>query len=614
MIARKRLLSLAAYAALFLLFACSKDDDPAKPAAVLNKTITNQITAGANLSVYTAPVITFNNELGQSTNVEGIAYRPVLDEIHVYKDATELTGTMLMADNKTAKFIPLQPLPPESSIRVTVKTHWEQNLNGTWTSVTDQGTNAVQSAEGTFSTGKYADPAEIVTAILPQNNAAQQSIFTYPLIVFKTGFETPVTSADNGKKYRPVIDEVTLLRGTEKVNAPNVWNDAHDSLYLKPADVLQGQTTYTTQVKYHWVTQDGENWVSLTIANQVQTTILTSIFITGTQGDLTHLLPDNITASYPVPFQYFFLQNEYANGYIILETPLQNNLVQAAIGEKVEIRFTTPGQTEIKTTAQFDATTRTLSYEMPVLKNETIYGLRAVKISVGGSEQEVYKTSFRTSAFNTFLEKLSAVTNAKGYSWSNYQGTDEIKTRFNNMSEYFDQAEIRSDSLSYPGYKGLYYLSGLIKAEALPGNKFFDDTNTFLYKDLPGSSLNLTWRSAASVGIPPKYSIYFSQGNVNPIVSLSQTEINQNSVTFPGSIITVLCYNLSVVIDRDLYDLKTQAANSADRETNPYIKRLVYDYMSTVPSFSNYKVKLSYKLPGTGIITSEKEITIDYNY
>jgi hypothetical protein len=615
----KRISCYIMLGALLLSISCSDDESSSAPVVpILGNRITETITNGSGLSLFTTPVATFNAAIGQTVTVNDKTFKAVVDEVHLYKDATEIAGQFTLAsDAKSGTFSADELLPAESTLRLEVTAHWETETNGTWSTVADQGQQAQQKREQTFSTGTYAPPAEIILAQLPENNSEQQSVVTYPLVIFKESFDAPITLTQGGASYRAIVDEATVLLGTEKIAVTEQWSTTRDSLLLQPAAILQGQTTYSIQVKSHWEVQRNAAWVPVKQGGEVLYSINTTTFKTGTLGDVTQLLPENIAYAYPVELQYYFLQDEYSKGYLMLRTELQNSLVKIAGGERLEARFTSPGKTEIKTPIAFDESTRTLSYDMPTLENQTIYTVRYVKVLVGGNEKEMYRTSFRTSRYNTFLQKMNAFTNAKAYSWMVANGVDEIKSRFTNNDESFDDAEIKTNTLPHSSTAVLHYGVGLIQFEAQPGNKLYDEAYDVMYKGLATGGLNLRWRQVEPVGAPPKYAIYMLQGTANPITnaitSLKQSEIEQNSVTFPTPV-SVLIYNLNQMIMIDFIDLNVQAINHPDRETNPYIKALAESTMGIRAYFQDYKVKLKYRLPGKKIVTSEKEITLDYNY
>lgn len=601
--------------AILLFCASCKDEEMAPPpAAVFDYQIVKEISTGSATSVYTTPSVVFTHAIEQTVKVEGNDYKPVLESVKLYKGDIEIPGTFTFSsDNKSGKFYAEELLPEESALKVVIKSHWSVQLDGEWSVVTSQGQLSSQSTEGTFTTVKYSAPAEIIVQYLPANNSTGQSVVTYPIVVFKKSFESALKHAEDGRSYRPVLEEIALLQAGQKVNSELVWNSTRDTLMIKPLAVLQGQTSYTVQVKSHWEVERNGAWGAVRVSGQTPVSVSTSTFITSALSDVNRILTENIVATYPVNLQYFFLQDEYAKGYLVLKTGMQNALVKPASGEQLEARFTSPGVTEIKVPMLFDENTLTLSYDMPTLANQKIYKVRYVKIAVGGNERELYSTHFRTSVYNTFTQKINAFTNKKGYSWQLYTGVDELKSQFENATESFDLAEIKSDSLIYPGYKGLYYGTGLLQFEAQGGVPLVDNAITFLYKDLPGSGLSLTWRSAGSVGIPPKNAIFMSQGTQESIKQLKQSEIDANTVTLSNPI-NVLVYNLNLFIDRDYWNIYQQANSNPNRDSNPYMKKVVFEYFSNRLTFTDYKVKIKYRLPGKNVVTSEKEITIDYKY
>src|SRR6218665_3825464 len=138
----RNLFSLIAIVSCLLVSVSCKEDEsePIPPAAVRGDEIIEDITAGSGLSLYTLPSISFITAIGQSTTVEGDAYRAVLDEVKLYKDGNEIAGTFtLSSDSKSGKFAPNDLLPSESTLKLVAKTHWEVQFKEEWITVIDQG-------------------------------------------------------------------------------------------------------------------------------------------------------------------------------------------------------------------------------------------------------------------------------------------------------------------------------------------------------------------------------------------------------------------------------------------------------------------------------------------
>lgn len=460
--------------------------------------------------------------------------------------------------------------------------------------------------------------SDVISAILPQHGATNQDVFINPLIIFKYKVEEVVQFSNNPSNYKLVLDEAKLLTTTE-FESTLEWTTNKDSLVLIPKTVLSPQTTYTIYVKTHWEEEKiNGSWEPVKLNDLIQFQISEKTFTTE-NIDISRILLDNIKFTYPIAYQYHFLKSEYPQGYVSLKTSMQNYLFEVSSGAtqyQFKARFSSPGQSNIEVPLIFDQATLTLNHDIPSnLIHETIYKLQYLKIPDGdGTEQELYAIYFRTSKYNTFLEKIDSYTLSNTFSWETDIGATELSMKLLNQTEYFDYMEANVDSVYFTGSKGIYFSIGLIQFEALTGNTWYDENiYPLLYKDLSASGL--PWqRSNLNLEVPPVNGIYIRRANsyssnFSSFRKLTEDEIKNNQSTSITDQATLI-YNMGPFTAFDYLKLSALAANAANpNEYTQNLKSTSYPNLT----FGTYQVKMKYVLPGKSAANSEKTLSFIYN-
>lgn len=465
----------------------------------------------------------------------------------------------------------------------------------------------------------YVPVSDVISTILPPHGVTDQSVFINPLIIFKYNVEEVVQFSDNPSSYKLILDEAKLLTTTDS-EITLKWTANKDSLYLIPTDVLSPMTSYTVYVKTHWEEKKTDGiWEPVKVNDLIPFHVSEKNFTTE-NIDVNRILLNNIEFTYPIAYQYHFLKSEYPQGYVNLKTSMQNYLFEASSGETEHhfiARFSSPGQSSIEVPLTFDEATLTLHHDIPSnLINETIYKLQYLKMADGSNmDQEIYAISFRTSKFDTFLEKIDSYTLSNTFSWETNTGATELSMKLLDQTEYFDYMEANVDSVYSPASKGLYFSIGLIQFEAVAGNPWYDE-NIFplLYKDL--STSGLPWqRSNLELSVPPVNGIYIRRAdsyssNFTSFRKLTEDEIEKNQSTSISDQATLI-YNLGPITAFDYLNLRALAANAAN--PNAYTQNL--NSTTTYPNliFGTYQIKAKYVLPGKSTANSEKTLSFVYN-
>jgi hypothetical protein len=133
--------------------------------------------SAADVSVFTATQVSFNTSLDTEFKMmdfkdELKSYRIKLDEFTITKDGIPLEASMRWNEKKDVAVLKTRNiLPPNSSLTVRAKIHWEKrNVKGGWESVTDGDGVIVETKEATFSTGS-------APKFIPDENV----VYCYPI-------------------------------------------------------------------------------------------------------------------------------------------------------------------------------------------------------------------------------------------------------------------------------------------------------------------------------------------------------------------------------------------------------------------------------------------------
>jgi hypothetical protein len=131
-----------------------------------------------DVNVFTAPQVSFNTAIGQDFSMVDMqnnvnAYRVVLDEFTLSKDGVKIPGTIRWnASYDVAMLKTAEILPPQSSLKVSAKIHWEKKSgNGLWETVHDNdNVDITETKETQFTTG-------LAPKFIPEENV----VYSYPI-------------------------------------------------------------------------------------------------------------------------------------------------------------------------------------------------------------------------------------------------------------------------------------------------------------------------------------------------------------------------------------------------------------------------------------------------
>jgi hypothetical protein len=328
-----------------------------------------------------------------------------------------------------------------------------------------------------------------------------------------------------------------------------------------------------------------------------------------------------------------FYKNEYPSGYLQLRLGQEYLLVNNAEWKKY-VRFTPlPGGEPLYMSLNYLPAEKTISYSFPESLNaNTNYKIEFVSIPVGSSEEIdkniqnvttnseneagemqvtekkatgeltipgekiIYENYFRTSLYNTFIEKVEAISLPQGYTWPVAQGIYEVGGNFT-AAEPFDQYELNEDEetslVQFTADENCQWLRNY----AIP----------IIYSDYPiNGNITIKWRNTQEDGVVPLKAI-----------ALRTTGTYKNSMTMEDFISGVsgasgyqgvLVYKLNITAVYDWDDILTGAFKAT--VNTPRITKILNSPCPAILFNTTYPVRLTYKLPGLNKVTNSAIIKI----
>jgi hypothetical protein len=483
---------------------------------------------------------------------------------------------------------------------------------------------------------------EIIAQLTPSTGESDVNVFVAPQAVFNipVGLEMEVEEAE-GKKawYRVTLEEFTCYyqNSGKVVSGAHKFTDEGRVLVLDPEEALESQSDLIVRAKVGFERRVTGDWRK--VLGYDGKPVYEEKEVAFKSGDRPkQILPEHLKYSYPVNRQYNFYSAEYDQGYLMLSKNY-NYLFSTDIpeGYTQELRLTDSngrsqttnfsykthaGGNEIRmevdfSTAGFDFRNDEI-YRLAILNvPETVSGLTdnisstttqlgeadslfVQKKQAEGAldlleENQIYALNFRTSSYDTFVEKMGNVKNFDGGKWQLYPYVYQLISNIDESSEPPEMFDFFEHNMPQPeqnlieiipDYQNTHWYNTQIKGLIYE--------NEALKRTLNLQELN-----------PP------SQEKV-VILALYSDEVSlTNEVVKSGGRHVVirlgaLNYNVARYVDSDFVDLKTRLANriiaqgAADSALAGILKA------NHVPTFGTgeYALMFSYRLPGKGIQTS----------
>ena len=479
-----------------------------------------------------------------------------------------------------------------------------------------------------------------IAEITPSPNE-EVSVFATPQAAFNltVGQEHEILNANQElKAYRIQLNHFKVTYKGQEIAGDLAWNEAGDVAVFKSLEILPPASGLRAEVKVTWEERVDGRWVPLESGGQQESEVETTNFITGEAP--INIPEENVAYTYPVKGQYNFLKKEHAEGYV------QLGVGQAYLFENDGdtrwnhvARFEAPTQPNpVDVPMRYDRQSRRVAFNIPdALANETVWQLHLLKLpadqetalfdnvqvadqqvieddgtSVSVASKEItgtlslpaefrlYHTHFRTSRYNTFNEKLAAVSNSR--SWAVLVENHRVlKLGYAfDSDERFDKADFEGGKDDHP----------LLQLEVMTGNPWYQDfAGPVVYNSYPvNSDITIAdWREEQPFGVPPLRSMILYQAHRDQAVK----EDDRVAPTQPGT--AYFNYDMEYITLMDYLELRDKAWNKyVDKfySAPPAARKLMTtDYLFLLPQ-TNYRFKLHYVLPGN-IRKSTKIYTIE---
>ncbi len=455
------------------------------------------------------------------------------------------------------------------------------------------------------------DGIAVIAELTPAEGGRDVDVFITPQVAFNMPINQPFSILDTDgkeKSFRVALDYFKILDNDQEISTAQNWNDNNDVLALKPVEVLPGQKNLKASVKIHFqVMESGGAWEDYKVAGNVEGEERIVPFTTGEAPD--YITESNVKYTYPVKNMVNFLKNEYGKSYIQLNQGV-DYLFSKPGNWTYLARFKSGGNT-LNMQVAYNTATKRVELDVPAnLLNSTIYQMRILRVpsnsinlvvdknvknnenSINADQSvttkdiegtlseegltELYSLHFRTSKFNTFLDKMGS------FSQDNRQRFEgagiALLAKFLENSELFGKMETESI---------------VIEAE-LDNIWYTKNYKDLIYTNYPlRSDVVIDWRTPNVAGVPPIRSCRLIQSSTP--IELTEENITTGSFAFDNTVIPRLEYYLSYYVIQDFCNLRDQSFRFAGR---PGFDAIIKFDLVGFKSNENYNYKLKYYVPG----------------
>jgi hypothetical protein len=472
----------------------------------------------------------------------------------------------------------------------------------------------------------------MIAEISPAKDSKEVDVFTTPQVAFNipVGEIFEITDLENKTHYfRAMLDEFSVKNGAEILTGELTWNADNDVVVFDGRDILPGEKKLDAYARLTFEERVNGVWKKVTFQGKVVEEIAKTTFETGTAPDF--IPPNNVLVSYPLAGMVNFYPKEYNRGFIQLKDgqPYLFNLGP----EWIQKARMTSGNGYVETDFAYNSSTRRVDFTMPAgFGNAKVYQFEILNLprqntvidanvqkvqtelapsSDGGSTtlttkniegnlekleaKSIYSSTFRTSKYNTFVEKMRGVTLT--------QSVRVDLGRFAFVLASYVKGDEAFDNFEVIGKEGT---PKLVQMEAVTVNNqwFAKHLNPMLYDGYPYNGWTVARPNPEKLGVPPVRDIYVG----NQLSTLGFKRNDNALVAYPFTSEYII-YNLGESVDQDYNSIKQQAANFVVDSPQRINDRVGYILLSRPPfiKYGEYKIKLSYKIPGIENATSSYE-------
>lgn len=459
----------------------------------------------------------------------------------------------------------------------------------------------------------------VIAELTPAEGKSNVDVFITPQVAFNMPIDQEFEILDNDgtkKEFRATLDFFKLSQNGQEISCSKEWNGNKSVLALRPSEILPGQTPLKVEVKIHFQikSKDG-HWKDYSVGGKVENEERIVLFTTGDAPD--YVTENNVKTTYPIRNMVNLYKNEHGKLFVQVYQGI-SYLFNKSGDWRYEAHFKTANSNSVMPITYNNSTNR-IEFDVPDnLQNNSIYTLNLVRvantdqtyqsdINVVNKENDIdeiqtvttkdiegelsdegitklYTLLFRTSQFNTFLEKVTALS----VTYSVYSVTDHYKQLHLNFKgkaplyELFDNWEIQN-----------------IKICALVDQTYWYVSNykNLLYQSYPlAEGMEITNRDPYLIGVPPVWVSNLAQ--YSEIPTLTEDAITQGRIDFNNQSLTRVEYNLNYYLLEDWNHLRNKTFDIDPGNRNPVLVNIKNSSFYGLYSSSEYPIKLMYFIPG----------------
>jgi hypothetical protein len=490
---------------------------------------------------------------------------------------------------------------------------------------------------------------EVIAQLTPDSGEDDVNVFASPQAVFNIPVDLEMEIDEEGNKvfYKVTLEEFKVYYKETKQAIEGYTELSPDGkvYMLDPSEPFESQKDMVVYVKAGFKRKLNGQWVDVKDSDGTPFyEIKEAEFKSGDRPK--EILPEHVKYSYPISRQYNFYPKEYNNGYILVT----ENYAYLFSTEKPEgfdqiLRFTNSNGNSTQTGFTYKTNSAGSDIRLEIdfsmqnagFTNDEIYKMAIVNVpqnsnagissnistsesNLNGNdsitvvtqqaegtldrleEKEVYALHFRTSSYNTFVEKMNAIPNYEGVAWQEYPHVYRLGSNIydgSSTTEMFDQAECSS----------LFPDKNLIRIKPL-----YDKTSWYKNKvaDLLYENNDVLTAAGLQNLLPPEHIEVIQIALRTADNQLSDEAIESNSRPFISKF-GAFHNRSSYYIDRDFIAVRNALANNLVNSNTSNSNIAKFLKADNIPDLTNgkYEMQLNYKLPGKNIITSSVEKTID---
>lgn len=458
----------------------------------------------------------------------------------------------------------------------------------------------------------------LIADLTPYNKDTDVDVFLSPQATFNMPLGEPFDiEDDNGniKSYRIKLADFSITDSkNQKVDGKVKMNKTNDAATFESKEIMPPYNDMKVSVSVNFEEYKGGSWSAVSQNGNIARESKEASFKTG--GAPNYIPLTNIEYCYPVVGQKNLFKSESTAGYVQLKKG-QSYLFPENFNYTAS--FKSKDGSSVNSAFRYSSSDLRINYSLPDIANKTDYELvfaastteqahkthktqqttntftddQGETFSVDYMQQaaqkitkegilEVLKYTLRTSQYNTFGQKLSALQLEPTSRYVN-SDTRSLLLKTYNSYEIFDEAELIGND----------YTAGnpLVSVDAMMDNDYYTkDIAPLVYNWYPQKGISITDRDVNKYGVPPAKAFPLYDGYLGYISGDSFNDFMSKILPF--------VYELPYYYSKDYYELRTKAVNSFDKgiDMRPLIPLINSSFLFIRQG--NYKTNFRYTLPG----------------